>query len=90
MRTVRILAKENVQEILNNPIDFVDETFDKALVEIYDDNYKWMILLGKNEDDGRYYLVVEDDEMSEDYYPEANESLEDLYDKLLERNDEEN
>ncbi len=82
-RTIENLARENIEEILNTPANFVDDTFDKALVKITDDDYSWMILIGQNEDTGVYYLVVEDDEMSEDYYPEDDETLEELYNKLF-------
>lgn len=83
MRTIEVLAKENIEEILNTPADFVDHTFDKALVKIYDGSDSWMILIGQNEDSDEYYLVIEDDEMSQDYYPEDDETLEELYNRLF-------
>jgi hypothetical protein len=83
MKTIQIMTQANLDEILQNPKDFVDETFDKPLVKILSDNPVW-ILIGRNENDGRYYLVVEDDEVSEDYYPENNETLEQLFDRIIE------
>lgn len=82
MKMTQTVSKEDIDEILKNPKDFVDETFDKPLAIIHDDNPVW-ILIGQNEDDGRYYLVVEDDEVSEDYYPENNETLAQLFDRII-------
>ena len=81
MKAIRVLCKDNVDEVLENPSEYVDETFDLPLVEIN----KILIMVGKNEEDGRYYLVVEDDETSQDYYLNENESLIEKYEWLLEK-----
>ena len=78
---IKVLCKDNIEEVLNNPNDYVDETFDLPLVEID----KVLIMVGKNEEDGRYYLVVEDDETSQDYYLNENESLIEKYEWLLKK-----
>ena len=82
MNKIERVAKENIDDILLKPEVFVNESFDKPLVKILGDNPTW-ILIGQNEDDGRYYLVVEDDETSQDYYPENNQKLAQLFINIL-------
>lgn len=84
---LQVIAKENIDEILNNPQDYVDDEEDKALVKIIEDDASnpTFILIGQDENDKRYYLVVEDNDVSEDYYLEANKTLLDLFKELLHR-----
>ena len=84
---LQVIAKENIDEILNNPQDYVDDEEDKALVKIIEDDASnpTFILIGQDENDKCYYLVVEDNDVSEDYYLEANKTLLDLFKELLHR-----
>ena len=88
MRRILVVTTEDIMEILDNPSKFVNTTYDKVLVKIHDDedDYRWMIMIGQNERSGEYYLVVEDDEMSEDYYPsDYGVTLEELFNKILDK-----
>ena len=86
MLTIEILCKENVEEVLMYPQYYVDDTQDIALLRIIYDcdvSNPTYILVGQDEQDERYYLVVEDNETSEDYYLEDSETLLELYERLL-------
>ena len=83
MRTIKVLAKDNIEEMLENPQDFVDTTADKVLVEIQYATNRILIMLGQNEDDNKYYLTSEDDEVSRDYYLEGTETLTDKFNWLI-------
>lgn len=83
---VKIICSENVEDVLAHPEEYVDETFDKPLISVFSsatiDNPTYL-MVGQDEQDGRFYVVVEDNEVFEDYYPETNQSLNDLFDSLL-------
>ena len=83
---VEILCKENIEEVLMDPEHYVDDTQDVVLLRIIDEDdvsNSTYIMIGQDEQDERYYLVVEDNDVSEDYYPEDSETLSELYEKLL-------
>lgn len=63
---IEVLTHYNIEEILEDPMHYVDETEDIALIRVN----RTMIMLGMN-DDERLYFVVEDDEMSEDRYVDS-------------------
>ena len=55
---IEVLTQYNIDEILEDPMNYVDETEDIALIRVNNT----MIMLGM-EDDERMYFVVEDDEI---------------------------
>lgn len=83
---IEIVCNENIEEVLNNPSEYISYIYDKALVKYYKEdssNPTW-ILLGIDEDD-RYYFTIEDNDVSDDYYLSSNESLLSLFIRLLEK-----
>ena len=85
---IQVVCKENIEEVLMFPQYYVDSSEDLVLLKIYDkddiDNPTY-IMVGCDEDE-KYYLVVEDNETSADYYPEDGETLSELFEKLLNDN----
>jgi hypothetical protein len=81
---IEILHSENIEEILANPQNYVDDSEDIALLRVYheDTNNPIYIMIGVDESE-KYYLVVEDNDTSEDHYLGDNETLSDLFTKLL-------
>ena len=85
---IQVVCKENIEEILMFPQYYVDSSEDLALLRIYDKddvNNPTYIMIGCDEHN-KYYLVVEDNETSEDYIPEDGETLSELFEKLLNDN----
>lgn len=83
---IEIISKENIEEILTNPSEYVDFDFDKILIKYYGqdtDNPTW-IFIGVDED-GKFYLTVEDNDVSEDYYMEGGQTLKELFSELLDK-----
>lgn len=83
---VKVMCKENIEDVLAHPEEYVDETFDKPLIAVFSsttiDNPTYL-MVGQDENNKKFYLVVEDADTSEDYYPSDNESLSSLFDNLL-------
>lgn len=83
--TIESLRQENIEKILANPQDYVDSSEDIVLLRIRqsdDIDNPTYIMLGVDEYE-KYYLVVEDNDVSEDYLPKDGETLLELFDKLL-------
>ena len=83
---MKVLDIDLLEEILTNPYEYVDNSQDIVLAEIYEDeeiDNPIYIMIGSDEWED-YYLVVEDNDTSEDIYPEDDETLLDLYIRLLE------
>lgn len=81
---IQVICNENVVEVLRNPEQYVDFREDKVLIRHYgeDTSNPTYIMIGQDEYD-KFYLVIEDNDTSEDIYTSENESLEDLFNKLL-------
>ena len=85
---IQVICKDNVEDVLAFPQYYVDDSEDLVLLKIYhqsDISNPTYIMIGCNEDE-KYYLVVEDNETSEDYLPADGQSMTDLYEKLLKEN----
>jgi hypothetical protein len=85
---IQVVSNNNIEDILTFPQYYVDSSQDLALLRIYhsnDINNPTYIMIGCDEYD-KYYLVVEDNETSEDYIPEDGQSLTELFEKLLDEN----
>ena len=70
-----ITTKHNILDILKHPEDFIDEYSDTEIMALPDYEAAGgilRILVGVDED-GRYYLVLEDDDTAEDIYPKDEE-----------------
>ena len=85
--TLEILHKANIEEIIEVPQEYVDDTQDIALLRVTckkeKDNPTYL-LIGQDESTQEYYLVIEDNDTSEDYYPSKyNTTLMKLYEALL-------
>lgn len=82
---IEVLTQYNIDEILEDPMNYVDETEDIALIRVNNT----MIMLGMD-DDERLYFVLEDDEISEDRYIDseypgmtASEAYDSIIDELI-------
>lgn len=83
---IQVICNENIEEVLRNPEQYVDFREDKVLIRYYgqDTSNPTYIMIGQDEYD-KFYLVIEDNDTSEDVYTSENESLEDLFSKLLQK-----
>lgn len=79
----KVITFENVEEIFRSPEDYVDSSYDKALIKICANGRELFTILIGIDDNGDVYLVAEDDEVSEDYYPDAGETLWDVYERII-------
>ena len=82
---IQVVCKEYIEEILRFPQYYVDDSEDLALLKVYDKNNidnPTYIMIGCDEYE-KYYLVVEDNDTSEDYIPDDGETLSELFEKLL-------
>jgi hypothetical protein len=78
------IVNENWEKILKKPNMYVDDDQDIVLVKIVpvsSPNNATLLIVGKDVLDGRYYVVIEDNETSEDVYLEGKETL---YNKFME------
>lgn len=83
-----ITTKHNILDILKRPEAFIDECSDTEILTLPDFEAAGgilRILVGVDED-GRYYLVLEDDDMAEDVYPEEDETLMETFVRVLDEN----
>ena len=72
------IVNENWEKILKKPNAYVGDDQDIVLVKITpasSKNNSTLLMVGKDVMDGRYYIVVEDNETSEDIYLEGKETL---------------
>lgn len=72
---IKVLAKENVDVILDNPEEYLDPDMDLALFEVWEHGERFLVMAGIDEENGSPYICLEDDEASEDFYPEEGETL---------------
>lgn len=81
--TVVTIDDENIDDIFRYPADYVDNFYDRPLFKIWSDGKDLFTILIGMDDDEKVYLVAENDEVSEDFYPDENETLWDVYERLL-------
>ena len=85
---IQVICKHNIEDVLAFPQNYIDSSEDLVLLKIYhpsDISNPTYIMIGCDEYE-KYYLVVEDNETSSDYYPEDGETLSELFEKLLDEN----
>lgn len=76
MSSAKITTKFNIVDILNNPDKYIDEFSDTEILTVPDDEAAGGILrFLVRVEDGKYYVVVEDDYCADDVYPDDNETL---------------
>lgn len=83
-----ITTKHNILDILKHPEDFIDEYSDTEIMTLPDYEAAGgilRILVGVDED-GRYYLVLEDDDTAEDVYSKNEETLMETFVRILDEN----
>ena len=83
---IEVRFHENIEETLSDPEKHITSDSDIYLLRIYSPQTKnnpICIMVGKNEDDNRFYIVVEDNDGSTDVYPENGETLLSLYTRIL-------
>lgn len=81
--TVVTIDDENIDDIFSCPTDYVDDSYDRPLFEIWSEGKTLFTILIGMDSKGAIYLVAEDDEVSEDFYPSEGETLWDVYEQLL-------
>lgn len=67
---IEVKTNYSIDEVLEHPEKFIDESQDIVLVKIYgkDINNPTMIMAGKDDKTGEFYFVVEDNDSTEDIY----------------------
>lgn len=81
------LLHSSWKEILANPDKYVQNDVDTVLLQIQpinDTNKELLIMVGRDEVDGRYYFVVEDAVVSEDIYVDNKDLLKDTFIEICE------
>lgn len=78
-----VITPEDVDEIFRSPEDYVDSSYDMPLIRILADGRKLFTILIGIDDNGDVYLVAEDNEVAEDFYPDAGETLWDVYERVI-------
>ena len=79
--------RDDYQAMLANPSAYVTDEQDIALVRIVpanNPNNSTLIMVGQDPWDERYLLVVEDNDVSQDIYPESDATLYDTFFTLFE------
>lgn len=80
--TAEVITDENIDDMFEHPEDYVDYNFDIPIIKLRDSNSSITVFLGVDLND-KTYITLEDDEVSEDFYPSRNESLWDVYKRAL-------
>lgn len=66
---VQILTQHSIDDMLLNPTEYVDESFDVPLLRIvHDASNPVSLLLGYDDKENLYYFTLEDNDTSEDFY----------------------
>lgn len=66
---IEILTKYSIDDILENPNEYISEDFDEPLLRfVHDASNPVYLLLGYDDKEKLYYFTFEDNEMSEDFY----------------------
>jgi hypothetical protein len=66
---VQILTQHSIDDMLLNPTEYIDESFDVPLLRfVHDASNPVSLLLGYDNKEKLYYFVLEDNEVSEDFY----------------------
>lgn len=78
-----VIENENIDDIFFSPKDYVDESYDRPLIKIWADGKELFTILIGIDSDGNAYLVAEDDEVAEDFYPIEEETLWDVYERVI-------
>lgn len=83
--TTVVIDDEFIDDIFNEPKDYVDTSYDRSLVEIWaEDKMLFTVYIGM-EESGDVYLMLEDDETSESFYPDEDETLSDVYERAVDK-----
>lgn len=76
MYSAKITTKFNIVDILTCPEKYIDEYSDTEILTVPDEEAVGGVLrFLVGVEDGRYYVVVEDDYSADDIYPEKEETL---------------
>lgn len=81
---VQIITEHSIDDMLLHPDIYVTEDQDEVLLKVFgkDVSNPVMLMLGYDDKADSYYFVVEDNDVSEDRYCEA-EKLTDMYDTII-------
>lgn len=80
---VQILTQHSIDDMLFNPTEYVDESFDRPLLRIvHDASNPVSLLLGYDAVQKLYYFTLEDNDTSEDFYCEDGD-LTKMFDEIM-------
>jgi hypothetical protein len=65
---IEIITKYSIFDILQNPEQYINEFADILLLKAHQDAQCIIMMIGYDIDKNSYYFVLEDDDVSEDYY----------------------
>ncbi len=78
-----VIDDEDIDDMFSEPQNYVDNSYDRPIFRFWGDGVElFTMLIGMN-DNGAVYLVAEDEETSEYFYPKENDTLWDVYDRIL-------
>lgn len=78
-----VVTSYNIDDMFDNPKEYIDDSFDLPIVRVWEDGKVLLtIMFGMNER-GDTYLVAEDDDVSEDFYPRPQETMWEVYERVL-------
>lgn len=83
-----IEVNPNWKKIIKNPKTWVDDIQDTVLMKIVsvtEPNNPLLLMIGQDVFTGGYYIVVEDNDVSEDVYPSQRESVYDTFMRIYRR-----
>ena len=83
-----IEVNPNWKKIIKNPKTWVDDIQDTVLMKIVsvtEPNNPLLLMIGQDVFTGGYYIVVEDNDVSEDVYPSQRESIYDTFMRIYRR-----
>ena len=84
--TIEVLNENSIEEIMACPQQYIDTTQDVVLLRVIysgEANNPTYLMIGQDENTAEYYLVLEDNDTTEDFYPTENQTLVQLYEELL-------
>ena len=83
--TTVVIDTESIDDIFNEPDQYVDSASDRSLIEIWGNGKTLFTVYIGVEESGEVYLMLEDEETSEMFTPESNETLWDVYQRATDK-----
>ena len=86
MAMVQIITKYSIDDMLLHPEEYIADDEDMVLLKVFgvDVSNPIMLMLGHDDEDGSYYFVVEDNDVSEDIYCNS-ESVQEMFNVIMDK-----